>query len=247
MLLKNWEELPGNMKNDKVKKYFDILYKKRCALILKRIFDIGVAAFMLVILLPVLVLISVAIKIDSKGPVFFIQTRITQYGKQFRIVKFRTMVNNAEKKGTQVTTWGDNRITRIGRVLRKTRLDELPQLLNIISGDMSFVGTRPEVIKYYTNYTDEMMATLLLPAGVTSEASIEFKDEEILLVNTDNTDEVYINKVLPEKMRYNLRSIENFSLCREFKTMVRTVVAVFRKNRRQKSHIEPVVADKNKT
>jgi lipopolysaccharide/colanic/teichoic acid biosynthesis glycosyltransferase len=230
MVLKSWDDLPENMKNDSVKRYYGILEKKRTSFIMKRLFDFFVAIITLVILLPLFLLISIAIKIDSKGPVMFKQVRITQYGKQFKIFKFRTMVNNAEKIGTQVTTKNDGRVTRVGRLLRKFRLDEIPQLLNIITGDMTFVGTRPEVLKYVEKYSEEMMATLLLPAGVTSEASIQYKDEELLLANADNVEEIYVNKVLPEKMRYNLRSIASFSFFDDIKIMVRTVLAVIKKD-----------------
>lgn len=229
MILKKWEDLPKNVRNEKVRRYYDILYRKRFSLIIKRIFDLVLAIIVFIILSPVFIILGIAIKLDSKGSVMFRQTRITQYGKKFRIYKFRTMITDAEKIGSQVTTKKDARITRVGRVLRKYRLDEIPQLLNIIVGDMSFVGTRPEVPKYVEKYTDEMMATLLLPAGVTSEASIQYKDEELLLTNAISVDEVYVNKVLPEKMEYNLRSIEEFSLINDIKTMLRTVVAVVKK------------------
>ena len=168
------------------------------------------------------------IKLDSKGPVLFKQVRVTSYGKKFKIWKFRTMVNNADKIGTQVTTRGDSRITRVGHLLRKVRLDEFPQLFNVLTGDMTFVGTRPEVPKYVECYTDEMKATLLLPAGITSRASIEYKDEEKLLENAENADTVYVQKVLPEKMKYNLREIERYSFWRDIETMIRTVFAVIK-------------------
>lgn len=226
MIIKKWEDLPQNMRNEDVKKYYDILEKKKFSLLLKRTFDLIVAIILLIILLPIFILISMAIKIDSKGPIMFRQVRVTQYGKQFRIFKFRTMVNNADKIGSQVTTKNDMRITRTGNVLRKLRLDEIPQLLNIITGDMTFVGTRPEVIKYVEEYTEEMRATLLLPAGVTSEASIQYKDEEKLLESAEDADDTYINEVLQEKMKYNLRSIKEFSFFNEIKTMFRTVRAV---------------------
>ena len=173
-----WDELPQNMQVKEVKRYYDILQRHKASLILKRLFDIIVAGVLLVLLSPLLLILAVCIKLDSKGPVFFRQVRVTTYGKSFRIFKFRTMVNNADKIGTQVTTKGDTRITKVGKALRGCRLDELPQLLNILSGDMTFVGTRPEVEKYVAHYTDEMKATLLLPAGVTSRASIEYKDED---------------------------------------------------------------------
>ncbi|MEH7249581.1 sugar transferase [Neobacillus niacini] len=229
MRLKKWEDLPSNLKNDSVKKYYDILYKKKFSLFAKRLFDIVVAVITIICLSPFFIFISIAIKVDSKGSIMFRQVRVTQYGKIFKIYKFRTMVNGADKIGTQVTTNNDARITRVGKVLRKLRFDEIPQLLNIIIGDMSFVGTRPEVEEYVKCYTDEMMATLLLPAGVTSQASIIYKDEERLLANAIDADEIYVYNILPEKMKYNLISIEEYSFIDDIKTMVKTVVAVIKR------------------
>lgn len=226
--MKKWNELPKAMRNEKVKYYYDILQKHQKELKLKRAFDIICSAIMIVILSPILIALSIMIKLDSKGTVLFKQVRVTTYGRKFRIWKFRTMVDNADKLGTQVTTKGDVRITRMGHLLRKVRLDELPQLFNVLKGDMTFVGTRPEVPKYVDHYTEEMMATFLLPAGVTSRTSIEYKDEEKLLENAENADEVYINEVLPAKMVYNLREIEKFSFLRDICTMVKTVVAVIK-------------------
>ena len=183
---------------------------------------------LIVLLSPVMLILAVAIKLDSPGTVMFRQVRVTQYGKEFRIFKFRTMVQNAQQLGTQVTVKGDSRITRMGHFLRKCRLDELPQLFNILLGEMSFVGTRPEVPKYVSRYTPEMMATLLLPAGVTSQASIQYKDEDRLLENAQDADKTYVEQVLPGKMEYNLKSILEFSLWKDFKTMIDTVVAVVR-------------------
>lgn len=245
MLLKKWDELPERMKNDSVMPYYESLYKKRLSLVAKRIFDLVVAIITFIALSPIFIILSLAIKIDSKGPVMFRQVRVTQYGKQFRIFKFRTMVNNADKIGAQVTTKNDSRVTRVGKILRKLRLDEFPQLFNIILGDMSFVGTRPEVVKYVEKYTDEMMATLLLPAGVTSEASIQYKDEELLLSIADDADETYIYEVLPEKMKYNLRSIEKFDFFSDIKTMVRTVVAVTKKDKDTRITVEASKTDKS--
>ena len=225
--MKKWNELPKVMQNDKVKYYYDILQEHEKELKLKRAFDIC-SLIMIIILSPVLIVLSVMIKLDSKGPVLFKQVRVTTYGRKFKIWKFRTMVNNADKLGTQVTTKGDARITRMGHLLRKVRLDELPQLFNVLKGDMTFVGTRPEVPKYTAHYTEEMMATFLLPAGVTSRTSIEYKDEEKLLENAENADEVYINEVLPAKMVYNLREIEKFSFLRDISTMIKTVIAVIK-------------------
>ena len=226
--MKKWNELPKVMQNDKVKYYYDILQEHEKELKLKRAFDIFCSLIMIIILSPVLIVLSVMIKLDSKGPVLFKQVRVTTYGRKFKIWKFRTIVNNADKLGTQVTTKGDARITRMGHLLRKIRLDELPQLFNVLKGDMTFVGTRPEVTKYTAHYTEEMMATFLMPAGVTSRTSIEYKDEEKLLENAENADEVYINEVLPAKMVYNLREIEKFSFLRDISTMIKTVIAVIK-------------------
>ena len=232
MILRKWEDLPPEMQRDEVRPYYDILRKKRMTLIIKRLFDIIVSALMLVVLSPLFLILALAIKLDSKGPVFFRQVRVTRYGKRFRIFKFRTMVQDAERRETQVTVQDDARITRVGRFLRKYRLDEISQLIDIFRGTMTFVGTRPEVPKYVAAYTPEMLATLLLPAGVTSEASIHYKDEDKLLKGTEDVDGAYIEEVLPAKMKWNLDSIRNFKVVSELKTMVRTVLAVFWKNTR---------------
>lgn len=230
MILRKWEDLPEDMQTPEVRKYYDILAKRKCSLVLKRIFDIVVSLIMLVVLLPVFLILAIAIKIDSKGSVFYRQERITTYGKHFRIHKFRTMVNNADKKGSLVTVKNDSRVTRVGKLIRKCRLDEISQLIDVFLGDMTFVGTRPEVKKYVDRYAPVMMATLLLPAGVTSEASILYKDEDKLLDGAENVDDVYVEKVLPGKMYYNLRSIERFSFFGEIKIMFMTVFAVLGKD-----------------
>lgn len=226
--MRKWNELPEFMKNEEVKKYYNILQKKKASLMLKRIFDIIVSIFMIILLSPVLIAVSIWIKLDSKGPVFYRQERITQYGRVFRIFKFRTMVTGADKIGTLVTTKNDSRITRVGEKIRKCRLDEIPQLFNILLGDMSFVGTRPEVKKYVDAYTNEMMATLLLPAGVTSLASIQYRDEdEILAKYVDeehSVDEVYVEKILPDKMKYNLKYLKSFSIVEDIVLCVKTVI-----------------------
>ena len=224
-MLRKWEDLPKRMQNSAVRPYYEQLQKRKVSLFLKRCMDVVLSATLLVLLMPVLLLIALAVRLDSPGPALFRQIRVTQYGRQFRIFKFRTMVNHADKMGTQVTASGD---ARLGAVMRQYRLDELPQLINILLGDMSFVGTRPEVVKYVRKYTDEMTATLLLPAGVTSEVSIQYKDEEKLLADVADVDEAYIHVVLPEKMEYNLKSLREFSLLHELKIMVDTVIAVFR-------------------
>ena len=207
-----WDELPEKMRIEPVRVYYELLSARRGQLAAKRALDVAGSLVLLVLLSPVLAVIAIVIKCDSKGPVMFRQVRITQYGRAFRIYKFRTMVDHAESLGAQVTTKGDARITGVGRLLRKTRLDELPQLINILLGDMSFVGTRPEVEKYVAHYSGAMWATLLLPAGVTSEASLRYKDESELLSNAEDADTVYIERVLPEKMRYNLQELQEFSL-----------------------------------
>ena len=228
LILKKWEELPEEFQTEEVKKYYDILSKKKGSLFLKRVFDVIVSLIMLIILLPIFIILGIAIKIDSKGPVFFRQERITQYGRTFRIFKFRTMVNDAEKLGTQVTVGNDSRITRVGSFIRNCRLDEISQLLNILTGDMTLVGTRPEVRKYVDYYTKEMMATLLLPAGVTSLASIYYKDEAELLEKSNNPDKTYVEEILPEKMKYNLQSIKKFNFLEDIKIMFMTVLAVIK-------------------
>ena len=221
-----YKDLPKEFQNESVKKYYEIVSKKRLSLVFKRIFDIIFSVLTLIILLIPIFIISIAIKLDSKGSVFYRQERVTRYGKKFKIFKFRTMVSNADKIGTLVTVKSDSRITKVGKFLRKYRLDEFPQIFNIFLGDMSFVGTRPEVTKYVEKYTDEMLATLLLPAGVTSEASIKYKDESRLLDTADDIDKTYIEEVLPQKMKYNLESIKNFNMWKEMSTMLRTVKAV---------------------
>lgn len=230
MRMISWEKLPPQMQTEAVKPYYEILQKKQISLIFKRLFDIVVSLIMLLILSPVFLVLAIAIKLDTEGPVFYRQVRVTQYGKEFRIFKFRTMVNNADKIGSQVTVGGDSRITRVGKVIRECRLDEIGQLLNILGGSMTFVGTRPEVPKYVEKYTSEMWATLLLPAGVTSEASIRYKDEAALLDAAEDVDATYIQDVLPGKMKYNLRSIQEYSFFKDIETMFQTVFAVVEKN-----------------
>ena len=227
--MNKWNELPVEMRTEEVRYYYDILCKKKFSLAMKRLFDIVVSAIMLVVLSPAFLILAIAIKIDSPGPVFYRQERVTTYGKRFRIHKFRTMVNNADKTGSLVTVKNDSRVTKVGSLIRKCRLDEISQLIDVFLGDMTFVGTRPEVVKYVNRYAPVMMATLLLPAGVTSEASILYKDEAKLLDGAKNVDDVYVEKVLPGKMYYNLRSIEKFSFWGDIGTMFKTVFAVLGK------------------
>ena len=228
MILCKWEKLPAEMQTEEVRKYYDILKRKGFGLLCKRCFDIIASLLMLILLSPLFLLIAIAIKIDSKGPVFYRQVRVTQYGRQFRIHKFRSMRVGADK-GSQVTVDNDDRITKVGKIIRKLRLDEISQLIDVLWGTMTFVGTRPEVPKYVDAYTPEMIATLLLPAGVTSEASIYFKDEAELLDSAEDTDKTYIEKILPIKMYYNLKSIERFGFWHDIKVMFMTVFAVLGK------------------
>ena len=226
-----WDELPENMRIDAVRPYYDALIKKEKQLCLKRMFDVGIAVFLILLLLPAFIVIGISVAFTSPGGVFFCQERVTMYGRRFKIIKFRTMVKDAPEKGTKVTTDNDSRVTEVGAFLRKYRFDELPQLINIIKGDMSLVGTRPEVPDYVDKYTPEMMATLLLPAGVTSEASIKYKDEAEKLkdLNGKEVDCVYVGEILPEKMVYNLDYVKKYSIIKDIALCLRTVIDVFRK------------------
>lgn len=229
-MLKKWEDLPEFMKTPEVKPYWEILNKKRGQLVFKRGFDLIAALILFIILAIPMGVISLMIKVDDPGPVLYRQERVTTYGRLFKIHKFRTMVVNADKIGTAVTVGEDPRITKVGKRLRRLRLDELPQLIDVLQGTMSFVGTRPEAVRYVEKYKPEYNATLLMPAGITSEASIRYKDEDKLLNAADDVDRVYIEKVLPEKMKWNLESIRRFRFLREILTMFRTVFAVLGKD-----------------
>lgn len=234
MLLKKWEQLPPEMQTEEVRKYYDILKKKQASLFFKRMFDIVVSFLMLILLSPLFLILAIAIKLDSKGPVFYRQVRITQNLRKFRIFKLRSMVQNADQ-GSLVTVQGDARVTRVGKLIRRFRLDEVSQLINVLKGDMTFVGTRPEVPKYVDQYTSEMLATLLLPAGVTSLASIYYKDEAELLDAAEDTDKVYIEKILPAKMYYNLKSIEHYSFWGDIRIMFMTFFVMCGKEHRDES------------
>ncbi|MBQ8539637.1 MAG: sugar transferase [Ruminococcus sp.] len=228
MLLKPFENLPDEFKNDEVKHYYDILDKKRKSLLVKRVADIVLSLIMIVLLALPMLIIALIIKFSSKGPVLYKQERVTTYGKKFKILKFRTMKVGADKAGL-LTTENDDRITGIGKVLRKLRLDELPQIFHVLSGKMSIVGTRPEVTKYVDKYTPKMYATLLMAAGVTSLASIKFKDEDRILgeiSDPERVDEIYMNEILPKKMRYNLKYIERFDFKWDIYLMYKTVKQV---------------------
>lgn len=225
-MLTSWEKLPESIRIPEVRPYYDILNKKRFLLLIKRLFDLFASIVLLILLAVPMIVIAVWIKADSEGPVFYRQERVTRDGKHFRIHKFRTMVANADRIGTTVTVENDKRITKAGEKLRNLRLDELPQLLDVLKGDMSFVGTRPEAVKYVERYEPEYYATLLLPAGITSEASIRYKDENRLLSAADDVDRTYLEQVLPDKMKWNLQELRRFRLLRELGTLFRTVAAV---------------------
>ncbi len=229
-MLRKWEELPEFMQCDEVRPYWESLNQKCGQLFIKRIFDIVAASLLLILLAVPMLILAIWIKADSNGPVFYRQERVTTYGKHFRIHKFRTMVFNAEQIGTAVTVGNDSRITKVGSKLRGHRLDELPQLLDVLAGTMSFVGTRPEAVKYVERYKPEYNVTLLMPAGITSECSIRYKDEDKLLDAAENVDTVYMEKVLPDKMKWNLQSIKQFSNREDLKTMFRTVFAILGKD-----------------
>lgn len=225
-VLQKWDELPAFMRREEVRPYYERLNRKRKQLVIKRCFDITASSVMLLFLIIPITCIGIAIKLDTPGPVFYRQTRITQYGRKFKINKFRTMYDWARTGGSSVTLSNDDRVTRVGRFIRKYRLDELPQIMNILAGEMSFVGTRPEVPKYVKQYKPEYLATLLLPAGVTSRTSIEYKDEARLLETSEDADKVYTENILPEKMKINLKEIKKFNLIRDIRTCIKTVSAV---------------------
>ena len=242
MLICKWEKLPENMQTEEARSYWEKLRKRNWNLFWKRVFDIIVSLFMLILISPLFLCLAIAIKIDSKGPVFYRQVRVTQYGKEFKIHKFRSMTVDADKVSL-VTVKGDARVTKVGKFIRKCRLDEVSQLIDVLQGNMSFVGTRPEVTKYVEQYSPEMMASLLLPAGVTSEASILYKDEAELLDAAEDTDKVYVEEVLPAKMYYNLKEITKEGMFHDIKVMFMTFFAVCGKEYKG-DYVKPESEDK---
>lgn len=225
--MKKWENLPELLKKEEIKPYYKALKSKGFSLFLKRTFDIFVSSLLIILLSPVMLVLAIMIKCDSKGPVFYKSIRVTRYGKDFKIFKFRTMVTDADKKGSLITVSGDSRITKVGSKIRGSRLDEIPQLFNVFVGQMSFVGTRPEVRRYVDMYTDEMLATLLLPAGITSKASLAFRNEDEKMAELTqkgmDVDEAYVNHILPEKMELNLKYVKNYSFREDISTCIKTV------------------------
>ena len=225
-MLLPFEKLPAEFQNDAVKRYYDILKNKKRSLFFKRALDIFLSVLLLIVLIIPIIILSLCVKLTSKGPVLYKQVRVTAYNRHFHIYKFRTMVVNADKMGALVTSSDDPRVTKIGRFLRKFRLDELPQVFNVLKGDMSIVGTRPEVPRYVDAYAPAMYATLLMPAGITSLASIKFKNEERMLENSNSADEDYVNIILPKKMHYNLLYLKTFDIKTDLYLMFKTVTEV---------------------
>ena len=228
-MLAKWEKLPPEMQVSEVRRYYDVLKSKPASLFLKRTIDLLFSAVAILVVFFPSLLVALLIKLDSKGPVLFKQVRVGAGKKNFRILKFRTMVSNADKMGVQVSTANDTRITKFGKLLRKSKLDEAPQLVNVFLGNMTLVGTRPEVPKYVEKYNSEMLATLLLPPGITSQTSIDFRYENDMLDNAENPEQVYIEKILPEKMKTNLKHLENFGLLNDAKTVIDTFLCLFKR------------------
>lgn len=230
MYVKQFEKLPTAFQKDEIKPYFDYLQTRRGSLIAKRVLDIFVALLVLTLLSPVMLLSALLIKITTKGPLFYLQERVGLYGKPFHIYKFRTMVVNADKIGAQITVGErDPRITRVGRILRTTRIDEFPQMLNVLKGDMTIIGTRPEVPRYVKEYSDEMMASLLMQPGASGVASIAYRYENEMLKDKEDPEQYYIQTILPDKMRINLDYLKKFSIWQDLWLMLRTVGCVFHK------------------
>ena len=194
---------------------------------MKRLFDLTIALIFSILFIPLWIFIAIAIKLNSKGPVFFRQVRVGLNGKHFRIFKYRSMIVDAEKKGLQITVGGrDPRITKIGYLLRKTKLDELPQLFNIILGDMSFVGPRPEVPKYVELYNEDQKRVLSVRPGITDVASIKYIDENELLKDAENPEQMYIEKIMPDKLNLNLEYLKRRSLLSDIGIIFQTVAKI---------------------
>lgn len=224
--MKSWSKLPLEFRTYEVEKYYIILKKKVFYRFVKRLFDLSFSFILIVLLTLPMLIISFIVFVTSKGGSFFCQKRIGRYGKPFKIIKFRTMTINSETK-SHVTIKDDPRVTRVGRFLRKTHLDELPQLFNVFVGQMSFVGTRPEVCFYYEKYEKTWFATLLMRPGITSTASLKFRDESKLISDV-GTDDAYSKQILPEKMQYNLEDVSKANIWREIKIMFLTFLLIFK-------------------
>ena len=216
------------MQNPETLAWAEKLGRRRASLAAKRVFDIIASLVILIVTSPFFLLLALAIKLDSRGPVFYRQVRVGRYDRDFRTFKFRTMVQNADKIGLSLTVGRDPRITRVGRFIRKCRLDEFSQLLNVLSGSMSLVGPRPEVRRYVEAYRPAYMATLLVRPGITAPSSIAFKDEDRLLENSSDPERTYIEEVLPPKMKLNLDYLGHISVWGDVKILFQTVAAVLR-------------------
>ena len=205
-----------------------VLEKRKLQLTLKRAMDIVISGCALAVLWPVLLLIALAIRIDDPGPVFYRQVRVGKDGKEFRIFKFRTMIVDADKKGLAITVGRDNRITRMGRLLRKTKLDELAQLINVFIGEMSFVGPRPEVPKYVNMYTPYQRQVLLVRPGITDYASIAYRNENDMLEGADDPERMYIDVIMPDKIELNMKYLHEISPAADIRLILSTIAAVIR-------------------
>ena len=205
-----------------------VLEQRRLQLTLKRLMDVTVSGCALLVLWPVLLLIAAAIKIDDPGPVFYRQVRVGRGGKHFRIFKFRTMIVDADKKGLAITVGRDNRITRVGAFLRKSKLDELAQLINVFTGEMSFVGPRPEVPKYVDMYTPYQKQVLLVRPGITDYASIAYRNENDLLEGAKDPEKMYIEQIMPDKIELNMKYLREISPLADLKLIFGTIAAVIK-------------------
>ena len=192
--------------------------------IIKRVCDFILSLIGIIVLSPIFIIVSIAIKLDSKGKILFLQKRVGRYGKEFNIYKFRTMVSDAERLGKQITVGNDNRITKVGAFLRKYKIDELPQLFNVLKGDMSLVGPRPEVPKYVKLYSEEQKKVLNVRPGITDMASLRYKDENEILGKVDNPEEYYINVIMKDKLKLNLEYIEKSNIFFDLYLIIKTVV-----------------------
>ena len=213
------------MKNMDIEK---VLEQRKLQLFLKRAMDIVISGGALLVIWPVLLLIALAIKIDDPGPVFYRQVRVGRGCKTFRIFKFRTMVVDADKKGLQITVGRDNRITRMGALLRKTKLDELAQLINVFVGEMSFVGPRPEVPRYVDMYTPYQRQVLLVRPGITDYASIAYRNENDLLEGAEDPERMYIDVIMPDKIELNMKYLREISPLADIRLILSTIVAVIK-------------------
>ncbi len=194
---------------------------------LKRLFDIFCSAIGVIILSPLFVILWIAVKLESKGPAFFLQTRVGKNNHDFKLYKFRTMYLDSESRGQLTVGMRDPRITKVGYILRKYKLDELPQLFNVLLGDMSLVGPRPEVRKYVSLYTNEQLKVLSVRPGITDFASIKFINENELLAKAENPEEYYIKYIMPQKLALNLEYINSNLLLKDVSLILKTIVKIF--------------------